>query len=149
MLSPGGVCGVAPAGGVQGVRGDGVRGYGVWGLNLSVGFRDCDWTGPTSVDDPAYWWSDHAPVDSFCPHGEAFSKASGLTDGLVRRDLQRFGSGLESLFSPSLCHQVRQFSRHDSVGVLSGAVAVYTRDAGFTARRLMAWDNGMDGGRKL
>ncbi|GAA6562418.1 hypothetical protein nublan006_37430 [Klebsiella pneumoniae] len=24
-------------------------------------------------------WSDHAPVDSFCPHGEAFSKASGLT----------------------------------------------------------------------
>ncbi|EBU0771770.1 hypothetical protein CJH20_07925 [Salmonella enterica] len=26
-----------------------------------------------------YEWSDHAPVDSFCPHGEAFSKASGLT----------------------------------------------------------------------
>ncbi|ENZ8314228.1 MAG: transposase [Klebsiella pneumoniae] len=24
-------------------------------------------------------WSDHAPVDSFCPHCEAFSKASGLT----------------------------------------------------------------------
>ncbi|WP_217896350.1 hypothetical protein, partial [Klebsiella pneumoniae] len=24
-------------------------------------------------------WSDHAPVDSFSPHGEAFSKDSGLT----------------------------------------------------------------------
>ena len=35
MLSAGRVCGVAPAGGVQGVRG-----YGVWGLMLSVGFRD-------------------------------------------------------------------------------------------------------------
>ncbi len=22
-------------------------------------------------------WSDHAPVDSFCPYGEAFSKVSG------------------------------------------------------------------------
>lgn len=37
MLSAGGVCGMAPAGGVQGVRGDGV-----WGLMLSVGFRDCE-----------------------------------------------------------------------------------------------------------
>lgn len=37
MLSPGGVCGVAPAGGVQGMRG-----YGVWGLMLSVGFKDCE-----------------------------------------------------------------------------------------------------------
>ncbi len=35
MLSAGGICGVAPAGGVQGMRGDGV-----WGLMLSVGFRD-------------------------------------------------------------------------------------------------------------
>lgn len=37
MLSPGGVCGVAPAGSVQGVRGDDV-----WGLMLSVGFKDCE-----------------------------------------------------------------------------------------------------------
>ena len=37
MLSAGRVCGVAPAGGVQGGRGDGV-----WELMLSVGFRDCD-----------------------------------------------------------------------------------------------------------
>ena len=35
MLSAGRVCGMAPAGGVQGVRE-----YGVWGLMLSVGFRD-------------------------------------------------------------------------------------------------------------
>ena len=42
MLSAGGVCGVAPAGGVQGLRGYGVRGYGVWGLMLSVGFMDCE-----------------------------------------------------------------------------------------------------------
>lgn len=27
----------------------------------------------------SFIWSDHAPVDSFCPHCEAFSKASGLT----------------------------------------------------------------------
>lgn len=37
MLSAGRVCGMAPAGGVQGMRGDGV-----WGLMLSVGFRDCE-----------------------------------------------------------------------------------------------------------
>lgn len=37
MLSPGGVCGVAPAGGVQGMRGM-VCG----GLMWSVGFRDCE-----------------------------------------------------------------------------------------------------------
>ncbi|STI78225.1 integrating conjugative element membrane protein, PFL_4697 family [Escherichia coli] len=33
----------------------------------------------------------------------------GLTEGLVQRDLRRFGSGLESVFFPPLCHQVRQF----------------------------------------
>lgn len=49
MLSPGGVCGVAPAGGVQGMTGDGDKRVSM----LSVGFRDCDWTDPTSVDDPA------------------------------------------------------------------------------------------------
>ncbi len=37
MLSAGGICGVAPAGGVQGMREDGV-----WGLMLSVGFKDCE-----------------------------------------------------------------------------------------------------------
>lgn len=30
-----------------------MRGDGVWGLMLSVGFRECDWSDPTSVDDPA------------------------------------------------------------------------------------------------
>lgn len=52
-------------------------------------------------------------------------------------------------FSPPLCHQVRQFSRHHAVGVLSGTAAVSACDAGFTACRLMVWDNGVDGGREF
>ena len=46
MLSAGRVCGVAPAGGVQGVRGYGVWCVvcGVWcvGLMLCEGFKDCE-----------------------------------------------------------------------------------------------------------
>lgn len=52
-------------------------------------------------------------------------------------------------FSPPLCHQVRQFSRHHAVGVLSGTAAVSACDAGFTACRLMVWDNSQDGGREF
>lgn len=51
-------------------------------------------------------------------------------------------------FSPPLCHQVRQFSRSNTLGVLSGAAAVPTYNAGFTAYQLMVRDNGMDGGRE-
>ena len=52
-------------------------------------------------------------------------------------------------FSPTLCHQVRQFSRHHAVGVLSGAAIVSTSDTAFTTCRLMVWDNGVDGGREF
>lgn len=36
-----------------------------------------------------------------------------------------------------------------AVGILSGTAAVSACDAGFAARRLMAWDNGTDGGREF
>lgn len=38
---------------------------------------------------------------------------------------------------------------HYTVGILSGTAAVSACDAGFAARRLIAWDNGMDGGREF
>ncbi|STV23883.1 Uncharacterised protein [Klebsiella pneumoniae] len=49
-------------------------------------------------------------------------------------------------FSPPLCHQVRQFSRHNDLGVLSGAAAVSTCEVSFITSHHMVWDNGMDGG---
>lgn len=52
-------------------------------------------------------------------------------------------------FSPSLRHQVRQFSRHSAVGILSSAATISARNADFTTCRLMVRDNGMDGGREF
>lgn len=50
------------------------------------------------------------------------------------------------IYIPSpLCHQVRQFGRHNALGVLSGAAAVSACNADFTAYQLMVRDNSMDG----
>ena len=54
------------------------------------------------------------------------------------------------IYIPSpLCHQVRQFGRHNALGVLSGAAAVSACNADFTAHRFMVRDNGMDGSREF
>lgn len=48
-------------------------------IQLSIAFNLARISYGLSHLPPHIRWSDHAPVDSFCPHCEAFSKASGLT----------------------------------------------------------------------
>lgn len=71
-----------------------------------------------------------------------------------RADRRSGATGSEALwlragigFSPPLCHQDRQFSRHHTVGVLSGAATISAHNVVFTTSHLLVGDNGMDGGR--
>lgn len=79
-----------------------------------------------------------------------------LPERFNRADRRSGTTGFEAVwlragigFSSPLCHQVRQFGRHNTLDVLSGAATVSASDAGFTANRFMVRDNGMDGGREF